>query len=74
MLEHVPEVISSRLKSKLHIPVIGIGAGLECDGQVRVTADLLGLSSKQPPFSPPLIPGQQLCIEALQSWIKTQHH
>ena len=74
VLEHVPGELASNLRNQLKIPVIGIGAGKECDGQVRVTADLLGLSSKQPPFSPPLIPGQQLCIEALQSWIKKQHH
>ena len=73
VLEHVPGELAGKLRNQLKIPVIGIGAGSECDGQVRVTADLLGLSSKQPPFSPPLIPGQQLCIEALQLWIKKQH-
>ncbi len=73
VLEHVPGELASKLRNQLKIPVIGIGAGSECDGQVRVTADLLGLSSKQPPFSPPLIPGQKLFIEALQLWIKKQH-
>ncbi len=73
VLEHIPGEVASQLRHQLKVPVIGIGAGEDCDGQVRVTADLLGLSSKQPPFSPPLIPGRQLCIDALQSWIKQQH-
>ena len=54
------------------IPVIGIGAGADCDGQVRVTADLLGLTAQQPPFSPALLPGRQLCAEALQRWVLDQ--
>ena len=54
------------------IPVIGIGAGEDCDGQIRVTADLLGLTAQQPPFSPALIPGQTLFVEALRSWIEAQ--
>ncbi len=73
VLEHVPRQLSSKLRKQLKIPVIGIGAGEDCDGQVRVTADLLGLSSKQPPFSQPLLHGRQLCIEALQTWIQQQH-
>ena len=72
VLEHVPSQVATNMRNQLKIPVIGIGAGEDCDGQVRVTADLLGLTPKQPPFSPPLIPGQQLCVDALQSWVKKQ--
>ena len=70
VLEHIPGEIASKLKKNLLIPVIGIGAGKECDGQVRVTADLLGLSNEQPPFAKPLIPGKELCIETLKEWIE----
>jgi 3-methyl-2-oxobutanoate hydroxymethyltransferase len=68
VLEHVPAPLASSLRSQLAIPVIGIGAGDDCDGQVRVTADLLGLTSRQPPFSPPLIDGRQLAVQALRQW------
>lgn len=73
VLEHVPGNLSSSLRRALSVPLIGIGAGEDCDGQVRVTADLIGLTSQQPPFSPALIPGRQLCIEALQGWVVQQH-
>jgi 3-methyl-2-oxobutanoate hydroxymethyltransferase len=69
VLEHVPASLASELSRTLTIPVIGIGAGEGCDGQVRVTADLLGLTSRQPPFSPPLLDGRGLALEALRGWI-----
>ena len=53
---------------------IGIGAGEHCDGLVRVTADLLGLSEKQPPFAKPLISGRELFVKSLKHWIDEQHH
>ena len=61
----------AQLSARLPIPVIGIGAGEGCDGQVRVTADLLGLTPRQPPFCPPLLPGRSLAVEALQGWIRS---
>ena len=69
VLEHLPAELASDLSRSLAIPVIGIGAGEGCDGQVRVTADLLGLSQRQPPFSPPLLDGRGLAVEALRGWI-----
>ncbi len=69
VLEHVPAELACSLSAELTLPVIGIGAGDQCDGQVRVTADLLGLTERQPPFSPPLLPGRQLCVDALRGWV-----
>ena len=71
VLEHIPGEIASRLKQHIDIPVIGIGAGSDCDGQVRVTADILGLSIAQPPFAKPLLAGRELCIGTLKEWIKS---
>jgi 3-methyl-2-oxobutanoate hydroxymethyltransferase len=74
VLEHVPAALAERLTRELVVPVIGIGAGAGCDGQVRVTADLLGLTTRQPPFSAPLLPGRQLAVQALRRWIAEQCH
>jgi len=43
VLECVPDKIAKMVTEKLKIPTIGIGAGIDCDGQVLVTHDLLGL-------------------------------
>ncbi len=46
VLECVPRALAARIAKLLHIPVIGIGAGAECDGQVLVMHDLLGLRGR----------------------------
>jgi 3-methyl-2-oxobutanoate hydroxymethyltransferase len=51
VLEHIPAELGRSISQKLKIPTIGIGAGPDCDGQVLVAADVLGLSEWQPPFS-----------------------
>jgi 3-methyl-2-oxobutanoate hydroxymethyltransferase len=51
VLEHIPAELALQITDKLSIPTIGIGAGPDCDGQVLVTSDLLGLTEKQPPFA-----------------------
>jgi len=43
VLECVPYKLAGFISRKLDIPVIGIGSGAECDGQVLVTPDLIGL-------------------------------
>ena len=45
VLELVPALLSKLITNKLSIPTIGIGAGSDCDGQVQVISDLLGLFS-----------------------------
>ncbi|MFQ4135088.1 3-methyl-2-oxobutanoate hydroxymethyltransferase [Nodosilinea sp. PGN35] len=51
VLEHIPASLAHTITKALSIPTIGIGAGVHCDGQVLVTADVLGLSAWQPPFA-----------------------
>lgn len=51
VLEHITSELAEQITKTLSIPTIGIGAGNSCDGQVLVTADLLGLSDKLPPFA-----------------------
>jgi len=43
VLEAVPAPVAKRISEQLTIPTIGIGAGVDCDGQVLVWHDLLGL-------------------------------
>ena len=51
VIECVPASLGEEIASALDIPVIGIGAGAGCDGQVLVLHDLLGLGSgKRPRF------------------------
>ena len=49
VLECVPDKIAEMITKKLKIPSIGIGAGVNCDGQVLVTHDLLGLFERFTP-------------------------
>jgi len=49
VLECVPDKISEMITGKLRIPTIGIGAGINCDGQVLVIHDLLGLFERFKP-------------------------
>jgi 3-methyl-2-oxobutanoate hydroxymethyltransferase len=53
VLEHIPDALADKITQSINIPTIGIGAGPHCDGQVLVTADLLGLTEWQPPFAKP---------------------
>lgn len=49
ILECIPDKLSEIITSKVKIPTIGIGAGSNCDGQVLVTHDILGLYEKFTP-------------------------
>lgn len=52
VLECVPATLAKMISQQLSIPVIGIGAGVDCDGQVLVLYDMLGISiGKSPRFS-----------------------
>jgi 3-methyl-2-oxobutanoate hydroxymethyltransferase len=52
VLECVPAELAREISAQLSIPVIGIGAGLDCDGQVLVLYDMLNIGiGKRPRFS-----------------------
>lgn len=68
VLEHIPSELALQITQKLTIPTIGIGAGLHCDGQVLVTADMLGLSEKQPPFAKSYVNLREAIAQAVQHY------
>ena len=50
VLESIPAALAHTITGRLRMPTIGIGAGPDCDGQVLVSADMLGLAEQAPPF------------------------
>ena len=65
VLEHIPASLAAQITQKLTIPTIGIGAGSDCDGQVLVTADVLGLSQRQPPFAKSYVNLREIITQAV---------
>ncbi len=49
LLEAVPASLAAEISREVQVPVIGIGAGVECDGQVLVLYDVLGISQTRIP-------------------------
>jgi 3-methyl-2-oxobutanoate hydroxymethyltransferase len=68
VLEHIPADLAQAISQKLAIPTIGIGAGVDCDGQILVTADLLGLTSRQPPFAKAYVDLRATIAQAVQDY------
>jgi 3-methyl-2-oxobutanoate hydroxymethyltransferase len=48
VLESIPRELTTEITRELHIPTIGIGAGPDCDGQILVLHDMIGLGGDQP--------------------------
>lgn len=70
VLECVPAVLAKRVTEALSIPVIGIGAGKDCDGQVLVIYDMLGLTpGKRPRFSHDFLADTGSIQAALASYV-----
>jgi 3-methyl-2-oxobutanoate hydroxymethyltransferase len=68
VLEHIPADLAREITQKISTPTIGIGAGLQCDGQVLVTSDILGLSVKQPPFAKTYANLREIITKAVQDY------
>lgn len=71
VLECVPATLAKRITEALSIPVIGIGAGKDCDGQVLVIYDMLGLTpGRRPRFSHDFLADTGSIQAALSSYVQ----
>jgi 3-methyl-2-oxobutanoate hydroxymethyltransferase len=70
VVEGVPRDLAKEITSKLSIPTIGIGAGPDCDGQVLVLHDVLGLSETTLKFTKHYADLRNEAIRAMQSFIE----
>ncbi|WP_256364094.1 3-methyl-2-oxobutanoate hydroxymethyltransferase [Rhodanobacter sp. C01] len=69
VLEGVPTSLGERVTAALNIPVIGIGAGPHCDGQVLVIHDMLGITpGKRPKFSKDFLAGRDSVAAAIAAY------
>jgi 3-methyl-2-oxobutanoate hydroxymethyltransferase len=69
VLEGVPTALGERVTAAVNIPVIGIGAGPHCDGQVLVIHDMLGITpGKRPKFSKDFLAGRDSVAAAIAAY------
>jgi 3-methyl-2-oxobutanoate hydroxymethyltransferase len=69
VLEGIPSALASRITREVDVPTIGIGAGPDCDGQVLVIHDLLGmLPGPAPKFVRRYADTHALHAEAIRRW------
>jgi 3-methyl-2-oxobutanoate hydroxymethyltransferase len=71
VLEKIPALLAKEVSENLHIPTIGIGAGMYCDGQVLVMHDMLGINTEfKPRFLRQYLNLQEQITGAVQHYIK----
>lgn len=71
LVECIPDRVAGLLRRRLRVPLIGIGAGADCDGQVLVLSDLLGLYDRlQPRFVKRYAELGRLATEAVAAYAR----
>jgi 3-methyl-2-oxobutanoate hydroxymethyltransferase len=74
VLEAIPPDLAAKVTKELGIPTIGIGAGRQCDGQVLVCTDLLGLSlGSTPRFAKRFANLADAAIDAVRAYVSEVH-
>jgi 3-methyl-2-oxobutanoate hydroxymethyltransferase len=69
VMECIPETLASRITREVRIPTIGIGAGKDCDGQVLVYHDMVGLFERfTPKFVKQYITLGPMILDALKEY------
>jgi 3-methyl-2-oxobutanoate hydroxymethyltransferase len=75
ILECIPKELAKRITDTLQIPVIGIGAGVDCDGQVLVLYDILDIGiSNRPRFSANFMAGKSSIQDAIDAYREAVKH
>lgn len=70
VLESIPATLGAKITKQLQIPTIGIGAGLNCSGQVLVMHDMLGISfNYKPRFVKNFMSGVTSIEEAIRAYV-----
>ena len=70
VLELVPQSLAQEITSRISIPTIGIGAGPQCDGQVLVLQDMIGIyPKKSPKFSKNYLDGAESIQAAIANYV-----
>jgi 3-methyl-2-oxobutanoate hydroxymethyltransferase len=68
LVECVPSALGARITKSVDVPVIGIGAGVDVDGQVLVMNDLLGMNPHPARFVRDFLRGRGGILQALQAY------
>jgi 3-methyl-2-oxobutanoate hydroxymethyltransferase len=70
LLELVPRGLAKEISQTVAVPVIGIGAGVDCDGQILVTYDMLDLTpGRRPKFVRNFMDGASGPADAIQRFV-----
>ena len=70
VLEGIPRQLAQEITQKVSIPTIGIGAGPDCDGQVLVLHDILGLTTHELKFTKQFADIRTASIDACTSFVQ----
>lgn len=69
LVEAVPDAVTERIMAIARVPVVGIGAGDACHGQVLVLQDLLGLTERPPAFAQQMASLGTVIQSAAEGWV-----
>jgi len=71
LLECIPSKLGKEITAELHVPVIGIGAGPDTDGQILVLYDVLDITpGRKPRFVQNFMTGHDSPVAAIESYVK----
>ncbi len=70
VLELIPGDLAEKITRKVTVPTIGIGAGIDCDGEIQVLIDVLGLSKQQYKHAKRFSNGYEMCLSAMEEYAK----